>query len=201
LGIIRLILGAGANPTIRNNAGKTVLGLILAGHGDEAAIPLLEAAIVEPQRARTLFKARALIDGARTIDKAFPDALKTKRSRVAFTQALLAAAPPYLKGRVADGLPTPWVLLVEKRLVALGSNRAEEERQEVMAAMASMVAAEEELVATVKYVLGLEGGGVVFQGQEPTVGMLPEVLAELLELMVPKWDPALKGHPLGEGMH
>ena len=58
----------------------------------------------------------------------------------------------------------------------------------------------EELVACLKYALGLEGGGsVVLEGQEPTVGMLPEVFVELLELMVPKWDPARRGQPLGEG--
>ena len=51
-----------------------------------------------------------------------------------------------------------------------------------------------------KYALGLEGGGIVLaEGQEPTVGMLPELLVELLEMMVPKWDPARKGRVLGEG--
>jgi hypothetical protein len=42
----------------------------------------------------------------------------------------------------------------------------------------------------------------VFEGQEPAVGMLPEVLVELLELLellVPKWAPAREGRPLGEG--
>ena len=31
------------------------------------------------------------------------------------------------------------------------------------------------------------------------MGMLPEVLVELVELLVPKWDPARKGRMLGEG--
>ena len=58
----------------------------------------------------------------------------------------------------------------------------------------------EQLTACVKYALGLEGGGIVLaEGQEPTVGMLPEVLVELVELLVPKWDPARKGRVLGEG--
>lgn len=57
----------------------------------------------------------------------------------------------------------------------------------------------EELAACLKYAKGMEGGGkVVFEGQEPAVGMLPEVLVELLEMMVPKWDPARKVRPLGE---
>lgn len=48
--------------------------------------------------------------------------------------------------------------------------------------------------------LGLEGGGIVLaEGQEPTVGVEPEVFVELLELLVPKRDPARKGRPLVEG--
>jgi hypothetical protein len=60
---------------------------------------------------------------------------------------------------------------------------------------------DEQLAACVKCALGLEGGGgvVVFEGQEPAVGMLPEVLLVLLELLVPKWDPAREGRALGEG--
>jgi hypothetical protein len=62
--------------------------------------------------------------------------------------------------------------------------------------------ASEELAACLKYALGLEGGGgvMLFEGQEPAMGVLPEVCVELLEVMVPKWDPARKGWPLGEGV-
>lgn len=46
----------------------------------------------------------------------------------------------------------------------------------------------EEIVACVKYALGLEdGGGVVLEGQEPAVGMVKELFVELCEMMVPKW--------------
>jgi hypothetical protein len=31
---------------------------------------------------------------------------------------------------------------------------------------------------------------VLFEGQEPTVGMVKEVFVELCELLVPKWDRA-----------
>lgn len=49
-----------------------------------------------------------------------------------------------------------------------------------------MEGADEKVVACIKYALGLEGGGgVVLEGHEPAVGMLPEVFAELMELMVP----------------
>lgn len=58
----------------------------------------------------------------------------------------------------------------------------------------------DELIACIKYALGLEGGGsVVVEGVEPGVGMVKEVFVELLEYLVPKWDPARKGLPLGEG--
>jgi hypothetical protein len=47
----------------------------------------------------------------------------------------------------------------------------------------------EELVVCVKYALGLEGGGRVHDGEgPPPQGMLKEVLIELCEMLVPKWD-------------
>lgn len=47
--------------------------------------------------------------------------------------------------------------------------------------------------------LGLESGGGVHEGNGPLPqGMLAEVFVELLEYVVPKWDPARKGRPLGE---
>ena len=88
-------------------------------------------------------------------------------------QAAMAAAPVYLKQRVMEGLDLPHVELEGE---------------------------DEKLAACVKYALGLEGGGIVLaEGQEPTVGMAPEVFVELLELMVPSWDPAWMGRVLGEG--
>ena len=68
-------------------------------------------------------------------------------------------------------------------------------------AFGPMVAYEKKLAACIKYALGLEGGGgVVLEGQEPAVGTLPEVFVELLELLVPKWDPAREVQLLGIGM-
>ena len=43
-----------------------------------------------------------------------------------------------------------------------------------------------QLVVCVKYALGVEGGGgVVFEGQEPHVGMLPELFVKLCEMLTP----------------
>ena len=174
--IVQLLLQAGADPTIHDNNGETALDIARQYNGQES-IPLLQAALVEPQRSRALFKARVLLDAPYGIDKAFTDAVKNALSRGPLQRAVLAAAPKYLRGRVERGEELPRVKVVERQ----GSDK-------------------EQLAACVKYALGLEGGGgVVFEGQEPTVGMLPEVLVELLEMLVPKWDPARKGRPLGEG--
>jgi hypothetical protein len=48
----------------------------------------------------------------------------------------------------------------------------------------------EELVACLKYALGLEGGTDFSEGADNTApqGMVREVFIELCELIVPKWD-------------
>ena len=168
---LRMLVQAGANSTLRSNSGKTPLGLAVEC-GRRAYLPLLRAAVAEPQRSRLLFKARALLDAEHATHKARTGAQIKNEPPAAQLQASVAAAPVYLKGRVAADRALPAVTVN-------GENAR--------------------VVACVKYALGLEGGGVVFQGQEPTVRMLPEVLVELLKMMVPKWDPALKGRPLGEG--
>ena len=104
--VVSLLLHAGANPRMINLLGETALETAQA-RGHQECVALLEAALAEPQRPRVLFKARALIDSARTIDKAFAEAQRNKSPRVAFQQAVLAAAPPYLKGRVADSVTLP----------------------------------------------------------------------------------------------
>lgn len=55
-----------------------------------------------------------------------------------------------------------------------------------------------QLTACVQYALGLEGGGGMYEDKRPPPqGMLPEVFVELLEMLVPKWDPARWDKPLG----
>ena len=170
--VLQMLLQAGADPTIRNKQGRPPR--------DEACsfrkwhcIPNLKAALMEPQRTRALFKARAPTDIRRTVTAAAA-ALASKGLPAVLHRPIIAMAlPSYLAGRVAQAQELPRV---------------------------SIQCGDERLAACVKYALGLEGrGGVVFEGQEPTVGMLPEVLVELLELLMPKWDPARKGRVLGDG--
>ena len=183
--VISLLLHAGADPTIRDNEDQTALGSAQP-QGHQECVALLEAALAEPQRTCALFKARALLDTAYAVRKARVDARDKEglRTSAAINRRPAAAAPVYLQGRVAEGQEPLSVQVVEQ-----GEQTAADEEQE-------------RLVACVKYALGLEGGGgVVLEWQEePAVGMLPEVCVELLEVMVPKWDPARKGWPLGEGV-
>ncbi len=163
--IVHMLLAAGANPTREDRRGGwTPLGIAekKAIDDPETAV-LVTAAAAEPHRSRALFKAHTLVDTA----KALPKAAKAARGKglsLAEEQRLtLAAVPAFLKGRVAWGQELPRVELVE------GGDEEEEEK----------------LVACVKYVLGLEGAG-----------MVGGVFVELLELLVPKWDYAREGHPL-----
>ena len=180
--IVRQLLQAGADPTIRNDLGKTPLDEARSAKSQVrypslAYVLLLEAALIEPQRSRLLFKARALIATRRTV-MAATAALASKDLPAVLCQGIIAMAiPPYLVGRVAQGQELPRVFIDHN-----GDDK------------------EEQLMACVKYALGLDGGGgVVFEGQGPTVGMLPEVFVELLEQLVPQWDTARKGRVLGDG--
>ncbi len=75
--------------------------------------------------------------------------------------------PAYLKGRVAEGRELPAVV------VMVDDDNDEEEK--------------EELVACVKYALGLESSGGVHEEGEgpPPQGMVRDVFIELCELLVP----------------
>ena len=166
--IVQLLLLAGADPTIRNNHGRTPLDLAQL-YNKHSCIALLQAALVEPRRLRLLLEARVLLDAAHATTKAAHDARDKGQPPHMQRQASLAVAPAYLKGRVAAEQALPAVSVME------------EQGQEN----------EEKLAACIKYALGLEGGGMVlFEGQEPTVGMgmAKEVFVELCELLVPKWD-------------
>ena len=172
--MVELLLQASADPTIPPLHDLSLL-YWARRYNYHDCIPLLEAALAEPQRPRLLFKARALLEAHTPIDKARSDARDKEglRTRAALNRRAAAVAPVYLEGRAGDGRNLPRVQLVEQ-------------------------VEQEQLAACVKYTLGLEGGGVVlFEGQEPTVGMVKEVFVELLEMLVPKWDPAQKGRPLG----
>ena len=162
---VKLLLHAGADPTIRDNDGRTPLDDARL-HNRASCIALLQAAVAEPQRPRLLLKARALLDAAHAVPKAANDARDKGQPPPMQRQASVAVAPTYLKRRVMEG----------HKLLRVQVAESEEDEQ---------------LVACIKYALGLEGGGVVlFEGQEPTVGMVKEVFVELCEMLVPKWDRA-----------
>jgi hypothetical protein len=155
--INQMLLQAGADPTIRNSSGSTPLDEAQL-HNRTECIALLEAAIAEPQRPRSLLKCRALLYTALAVpkarkywaDKGEPPAVQQEKA--------LAVTPAYLKGRVAEGRPLPAVQVIEGQ----GEN--------------------EELVACVKYVLGLEGGGGVHEGDGPPPQGMKEVFVELCAL-------------------
>ena len=174
--VVSLLLQVGGDPTIRTNWGRTALETAQA-KGHQQCVDLLKSALAGAQRNPALFKARALLDAAHATNKARTDAQTKGHPAAVQQQEAMAAAPVYLKQRVAQAQELPGVRVVE-------------------------AGEDEELAACVKYALGLEGGGgVVLEGQqELAVGMLPEVFVELLELLVPKWDPSRKGRPLGEGV-
>ncbi len=111
LSIVQLLLDAGANPTIPAGPKSPLNQAIAEDHHNVAA--LLHTAIAEPQRPRALLKARALLDAALAI----PEVAKSARDKGLPIKAqqweTMAAAPAYLKGRVA----MEWVLpavIVEK---------------------------------------------------------------------------------------
>ena len=172
---MRLLLQAGADPSILNEEGDTPLDP--AEFTSRAARRLLRAALIEPQRTRALFRARALIDTGRTVTAAAAVLARKGLPTVLHQDIIAMAVPPHLAGRVAQAQELPRVSIQHD------DNDGEEEK----------------LTACLKYALGLEGGGGVLLDwqEEPAVGMLPEVFVELLELLVPKWDPAQKWRPLG----
>jgi hypothetical protein len=123
--------------------------------------------MAKPQRARSLLKLRALLDAGHAVPKAHKDSADKDEPKAVQQEKAVAVAPAYLKGRVADWRELPRVVVLEGQ----GQN--------------------EELVACVKYALGLEGGGGVHEGEgPPPQGMLKEVFVELCEMLVPKWDQA-----------
>ncbi len=176
--IVRLLLLASADPTIPNIHGDTPLDLARRKNDVQSTL-LLEAAVAEPQRARSLLKARVLLDTAHHVRQVqlsndyhdhddHDGQPRRMRTRGDTQRRAVASAPVYLKGRVAEGRALPAVEVAEGQ----GPQN-------------------EELAACLKYALGMEGGGGVHDGEgPPPQGMLREVLVELCEMLVPKRDRA-----------
>ncbi len=171
LSTVQLLHDAGADPTIPAGQHSPLNQAISEGHHNVAA--LLRTAIAEPRRPRSLLKARALLDATLAVPEARHDSADEGEPQATQQQEeAIAAAPAYLKGRVAEGRALPAAVVV-----ADDSNEEEEK---------------EELVACVKYALGLEGGTDFGKqgGGDATApqGMVHDVFIELCEMLVPVWD-------------
>ncbi len=132
-----------------------------------------------PSRPRTLLKARALLDAALAIPEARKDAADKGEPQAVQQQQqeAIAAAPAYLKGRVAEGQELPVAVEV---VVDDGHGRDNDEEEAV-------------LVACLKYALGLEGGTDFAEGcgdHTAPQGMVRDVCIDLCELLVPTWGRA-----------
>jgi hypothetical protein len=174
--IIKMLLSAGANPTILNAHEETPLDTLHRyDHDNHAIIALLERAMTEPQRTLLLAKARTINDANHDIAKAKEDAQRK----------VLAAAPIYLQTRVREqqqqkqqqqqllGPPLSRVELHAPLIAAAaharpGSEDAEEEEEKKRHAVLQYVLRAEEFS---------ENGG-----------MLGDVFVELMEMMTPRWS-------------
>jgi len=125
LDIVQLLLDAGADPTIPAGPASPLNSATEYGHHDVAA--LLRTAIAEPDRARALHKARALLDTAHEIrhirlgndidrdDKGSEQQQQQQprprrvRTRGETQRRAVAAAPAYLKERVEREAALPRV--------------------------------------------------------------------------------------------
>ena len=137
LSIVQLLLDAGADPSIPSGTRSPLTNAITRGRTTVAL--LLLRALLEPHRARTLHKARALLAAAIAVPKAQQDAHDKGEPPVVQQQRAVAVAPRYLKGRVQEDEPLPRVDLTPHQ-------------------------GDERLRATVAFVLGLDEGGVEYTG-------------------------------------
>ena len=104
--IVQLLLQGGADPTIPDKRGDTALNAARRKN-HQCCVLHLEAALIEPQRSRLLFKARALLDAAHATNKARTIAQTKGHPAVVQEQAAMAAAPVYLKQRVEQAQELP----------------------------------------------------------------------------------------------
>lgn len=103
---VRMLLEAGANPTIRNFIGQMPVDVARARH-HQPCTDLLQAAIDEPQSPRLLLKARVLFDAGHAIEATRIVAGQKERLRPSGQrEKVTAAASVYLKKRVGTGAPS-----------------------------------------------------------------------------------------------
>ncbi len=171
LDIVQLLLDAGADPTIPAGQLSPLNSATEYGHQDVAA--LLRTAIAEPDRARALHKARALLDAAHEIrhvrlgndidrdDKGSEQQQQQQprprrvRTRGETQRRAVAAAPAYLKERVEREAALPQVDITPQQ--GRGRMGGEDEQR---------------LRATAAFALE---------------GLPRELYVELLRFMLPRW--------------
>ena len=165
LDIVQLLLDAGADPTIP--AGQRCSPLNRAtDQGRHAVAALLRTAIAEPDHARALHKARALLDAALAVTKVSTDEGKKDLTMTEQQRAVVAAAPEYLQGRVALGKELP--------MVEIRQQQQEEQQQQQ-----EQEAVKGRLRATAAFVLGFDG--------DKYKGLPKDLYVELLGFMLPRW--------------
>ena len=103
--VFQLLLHAGADPTIPADDKSPLNQATSQGH--TAIATLLRRATTEPDRARALCKARALLDAPLVITKAGEDAHDALLPVMEQQQSILAATPAYLQSRIALGKALP----------------------------------------------------------------------------------------------
>lgn len=162
--IVKLLLQAGANPLLVNTFGETPLDLLCRRHPtNHATISLLEAAVVKPQRTFLLAKARHQIDSSHVLGSV--RVTTQGRTRGEAMRVLLTRKPGDLKERVKKRRALPRVKL---------QPAMEPQRAVLNYALRSTGSGE-------------EGGGMEHEG-------LPaELFVELLDMVMPRWDPLRSG--------
>jgi hypothetical protein len=160
--IVQRLLDAGADPTIPAGPNSPLTRAV--SQGNYAIAALLRHAIAEPDRARALHKARALIDAPAIITKARKDAADKGESPAMQQEKALAAAPEWSKGRMAEGRDLPRAELTPQQ-------QQQQQQQQYNS---------ERLRATAAFALGLERG-------EEGKGMPDDVFVDLLGYLLPVW--------------
>lgn len=161
--MVAALLGAGADPTRKNVHGATPLDEAVreAEDGSEeggACVALLQQALGDAERARLLRRLATLVDETTAVAQARVAVGKKGLDGLEAERAVVAAAPPRLKHRVAAGTGLPWVWVEGAEAGA------------------------EACVGAARHVVGVEGirmdGGL---------GMSPDMVTELLAYMAPPW--------------
>lgn len=166
--LVEALVQGGADPSARDRSGRTCLDALHIPFINVGAAWPLKRAIRERQRPSLLLKARSCAHAERA-SRVLSRLFAAERLPLQLQQHIWALVAPFrpLNERLVNRQVLPRVEIAPARL-------GEES---------------ELLVACVEYALGL--------GEHGGQGMPSGVFVELLDYLVPTWDPARKGEPLG----